>query len=293
MSAAPPVLPDAAAGASAARPVLSVTALAVATEEDPRYGDARGSQGGDDGTGLFGGWDAPGQEAGGGLLTAYLTSVAEHSGLPLGRLRMLTAPADGTGLAEKALLRLGPPPVPQPFALVQAAADRDTLSAELPRLMQELEWPFTEDMGLTHLGDRGGATVVDLVSWWADPATGATVVVADQPLFALAGRLPRRLTAVALRFGGGEGPLHVLDWGEDRPAPAADHVYTGPGACGGWPALCDALDGDALDGLARDSDARDSDEPRPGDRILVRCGAGEHHAWVLLRRTAAPFGRRS
>ncbi|MCK1822294.1 hypothetical protein MTQ10_22465, partial [Streptomyces sp. XM83C] len=265
--------------APAARPVLSVDGIAVATEENPRYSDARGLQGADDGTGLFGGWDSAGREAGDGLLTAYLTSVAEHSGLPLGRLRMLMPPSDGgPGPVEEALRRLGPPPVPQPFALVQSAADRDTLSAELPRLMQELGWPLTEDMGLTHLGDLGGAAVVDLVSWWADPAAGATVVVADQPLFALAGRLPRRLTAVALRFGGGEGPLHVLDQGEDRPVPDADRVFAGPGACGGWPGLYRALV---------------SDDPRPGDRILVRCGAGERHAWVLLRRTAAPFGRPS
>jgi hypothetical protein len=258
--------------------VLSVTGLAVAVEEGPGYGDAQRSQGGDGMAGLFGGWDTPGQEAGSGLLTSYLTSVAEHSGMPLGELRMLRAPGEGAGLAQSALLRLGPPPRPQPFALVQAAADRDTLSAELPRLMHELGWPFTEDMGLTHLGELGGATVVGLVSWWADADTGATVVVADQPLFALAGRLPERLTAVALRFGGGNGPLHVLDWGEDRAAPEAEHVYAGPGACGGWPALCQALE---------------MDEPRSGDRILVRCGAGEHHAWVLLRRTAAPFGRPS
>ncbi|MFG2263221.1 hypothetical protein [Streptomyces sp. NPDC048720] len=260
---------------AAAPPVLSVDALAVAVEESPRYcdaGQARAAGGDPAEGGLFGGWTEADPEAG-GLLASYLSSVAEHSGAPLRELRMLAAREDGADLAETALRRLGPPPGPQPFVLVQSAADRDTLSAALPRLVHERDWPVTEDMGVTHLGDLGGAAVLDLLSWWADPAVGVTAVVVDEPLFALAGAVPGRLTAVALRFGGGDGPLRVLGWGEGgRPGPGADRVFTGPGACGGWPDLHHALHRDEL---------------RSGERVLVRCGADEHHAWVLLSRTAA------
>ncbi|MFE0651503.1 hypothetical protein ACFVZH_23225 [Streptomyces sp. NPDC059534] len=253
-------------------PVLSIDALAVAVEDSPRYCDAGGSQAADGMAGMFGGWDAADGEADGGLLAGYLSSVAEHSGMPVDDLRMLTARADGEDIVETALRALGPPPGPQPLVLVHSGADRDTLSAALPRLVHERGWEVTEDMGITHLGDLGGAAVVDLVSWWA--ADGATAVVLDQPLFALAGALPERLTAVALRFGTGDGPLRVLGRGEGGPVPDSDHVFSGPGACGGWPELHRALR---------------HDEPRPDDRILVRCGVREHHAWVLLSRTAGTF----
>ncbi|WP_353942649.1 hypothetical protein ABII15_13990 [Streptomyces sp. HUAS MG91] len=251
--------------------VLSIDALTVAVEESPRYRDAAGAQAADGMSGMFGGWEAAGDDPDGGLLAGYLASVAEYSGRPVDRLRMLTARADGEDVVETALRALGPPPGPQPFVLVHSGADRDTLGAALPRLVHEMGWEVTEDMGLTHLGDLGGAAVVDLVSWWADPRAGATAVVLDQPLFALADAVPERLTAVGLRFGAGDGPLRVLARGEGGPVPESDHVFSGPGACGGWPELHRALQ---------------HDEPRPDDRILVRCGAGEHHAWVLLSRAA-------
>ncbi|MCX4661906.1 hypothetical protein [Streptomyces uncialis] len=260
---------------STGAPLLSVVALAVATEEDPRYHDPRRSRDTEDMAGLFGGWDTAREDEGDGLLAAYLASVAQYSGAPPSELRMLTAPPDGEDIARTALSRLGPPPGPQPFVLVQASADRDMLSAALPRLVHESRWPVTEDLGLTHLGDLGGTAVVGLVSWWADARSGATALVVDQPLFALAGTLPARLTAVALRFGDGDGPLHVLDQGEGRPPPAADRSFHGPGACGGWPELHHALHHDEL---------------RPDDRILVRCGAEEQRSWVLLRRTASALG---
>ena len=255
---------------TAAAPGLSIAALALAVETDHRYVDAACCPVETDLTGLLSGRSAPAAAPrGAGLLTADLAVVAEHSGIPLPSLRMLTVREDGVELARRALTALGPPPHPQPLLLVQSSPDRDPLGAALPRLVHELGWPITEDLGLTHLGDVGGIAMAGLLSWWMDEAVGASVVVVDQPLFAREDLVPQQLTAVALRFGG-NGPQHVLAWGEGAAPVTADRTYSGPGACGGWPDLCRAMDRGELG---------------PGESVLLRSGGGQRQAWLLLRHT--------
>lgn len=251
---------------------LSVEALSVAFENDADYADLARTAAEGDLAGLFGGWSAGAEDADGGMIAAYLHAVSTHSGIPQPRLRMLTVRPDGAEPAARALAGLGAPPGPQPLLLVQADGDRDILSAALPRLVEETEWTVTEDLGLTHMGDVGGTAVMDLLSWWMDPEAGATVVVVDQPLFVRDDRVPDRLTAVALRFRGGEhGRWQVLGWGEGEPPADADRVCSGPGACGAWSELHRLdLDGDL----------------RPGDRILLLAGSAERRAWLLLRQSA-------
>jgi hypothetical protein len=190
-------------------------------------------------------------------------------------VQMLSIRADGAELPEIALTVLGAPPHPQPLLLVQAAPDRDTTTMLLPRLVHELDWQVTEDLGITHLGDLGGTTILDMLSWSVDPAVGATVVVADQPLFATADRLPEQMTAVALRFGSA-GPLLVLGWGEGAPPADADRRFSGNGACGGWPDLHAALGRGEL---------------RAGGRIVVQSGSADQQGWLLLRHDAGPGDR--
>jgi hypothetical protein len=254
---------------------LTVDAVAVAVEDDPRY-VAAGQMPTDPVQlrAVMRQWPhgVPTE-----LGAEYLASVSDHAGIPMPALRMLTVREDGTEAAALALAGLGAPPQPQPLVLVQAAADRDSSAMLLPRLVHELAWHVTEEMGLTHLGDLGGTAILELLSWWADERVGATVLIVDQPLFVGADRAPDRISAVALRFGGGDGPLRVLDWGEDAPPDGADRQFTGDGACGGWPDLHAALGRHEL---------------RTGDRIVVRSGTGDRQGWGLLRYQAAATDRR-
>ena len=54
--------------------------------------------------------------------------------------------------------------------MVQSGPDRDNSAMLLPRLVHELDWHVTEVIGVTHLGSTGGTTILDLLSWWVDPA---------------------------------------------------------------------------------------------------------------------------
>jgi hypothetical protein len=202
-------------------------------------------------------------------------SVVRATNIPMSAARMLTIREDGAELAEVALTALGPPPRPQPLFLVQTTSDRDTSAMLLPKLVHELDWHVTEELGITHLGGLGGTAILDMLSWSVDPHIGATVIVADQPHVVTADHVPNRLLAVALRFGG-DGPLEVLDWGEGRPPAGADQQFTGSGACGGWPDLHAALGNRQL---------------RTGNRIVVQSGAGDQLGWALLRYAGEADGR--
>ncbi|MEV0156319.1 hypothetical protein AB0H57_21675 [Micromonospora sp. NPDC050686] len=209
------------------------------------------------------------------VVIEFLSSVAAHIDIPKPVLRMLSVRADGTEIAEAALAALGAPRQPQPLLLVQATADRDTTAMLLPRLVHELAWPVTEELGVTHLGCSGGTAILDMLAWWVDPRVGATVIIVDQPQFVAADRLPERLSAVALRFGA-TGPLEVLGCGTEGSSGNVDYRFTGPGACGGWLDLHRALGNPRL---------------RGGDRIVVQSRADDQAGWGLIRCKSVIGGR--
>lgn len=212
---------------------------------------------------------------GAAVVIEFVTSVAAHIDIPKSVLQMLSVRADGTEIAEAALAALGAPRQPQPLLLVQATADRDTTAMLLPRLVHELTWPVTEELGVTHLGCTGGTAILDMLSWWVDPQVGATVIIIDQPQFVATDRVPERLSAVALRFGG-TGPLQVLGCGMGGRSGNVDYRFTGPGACGGWLDLHRALGNPWL---------------RCGDRIVVQSGADDQSGWGLIRCKSVIDGR--
>lgn len=205
----------------------------------------------------------------------FVVTAVTYTNIPRDVVRMLLLREDGVELAELALATLGAPPRPQPLLLVQASCDRDTPAMLLPKLVHELDWYVTEELGITHLGALGGTAILDMLSWSVDPHAGATAVVADQPHFVAADQVPEQISAVALRFGA-DGALQVLDWGEGRPPADSGRRFSGPGACGGWLALHAALGRGEL---------------RTGDPIAVQSRAGDRLGWALLRFRGESGGR--
>jgi hypothetical protein len=217
---------------------LFIQTMAVAFELDPPYVEGLPE--------LAGMFDdsSPGE-----VMSTQLGAIAEQAGIPPRRLRRLAGPPDGAEPVDRVLRAIGAPAVAQPVLLVQDAPDRDPFATTLPRLIHEAPWPVTEELTLTHLGADAGCGLLDFLSWWLEPAVGATVVLSHQPVFASADRLPARLTAVALRFGAG-GPLAVRGW--RRAASGGGH------ACEGWPDVYTLLQEGPL---------------APGDTFEIRSGS--------------------
>ncbi|MDG4785112.1 hypothetical protein O7626_04055 [Micromonospora sp. WMMD1102] len=247
---------------------LFVQSMAVAVEPDPPYVDGLPEL-----AGMFD--DSVDVEA----MAAQLRTVAEVAGIPPHRLRRLAAPRDGAEPVDRVLHAIGAPAAPQPVLLVQEGPDRDPFATTLPRLIHQAPWPVTEELTLTHLGADAGCELLDFLSWWLEPAVGATVLLSHQPVFVDAARLPARLTAVALRFGD-TGPLAVLDW-RATGQPSAT-------ACEGWPEVYALLTGDWLSpgdtfeiqsggALIRlkyvgDEDPADPRSPAPAPLVLAELG---------------------
>lgn len=263
------------------RTELAVEAIAVAAEDAPRYlavepysGDpedllallaASTEQVPQDLRELVGGLGL--REA--AVMIDFVSSLVRAAGIPISTAQILQMREDGAELAGCVLNSVGPPPHPQPLALVQSSSDRDTSAMLLAKLVHERNWHDTEELGITHLGELGATGILDLLSWLVDPHVGATVIVTDQPYLVRDSEIPQRLTAVALRFGR-DGVLDVLDWGEGRPPAGADRQFGGRGACGGWPDLHAAIGRRQL---------------AAGEHIVVRSGAGDLGGWGLLRCT--------
>jgi hypothetical protein len=185
---------------------------------------------------------------------------------PFERLAMLADTTDGSDVSARALAAMGPPAAPHQLYFVRSGPDADPFVAMLPRLVHHLGW-VTEDFGITHLDELGGTSVLELLSWAADPGSGSTAVVVDEPVFADADALPPSLSAVALRVHSGTGPVRVLSWGEGAPGTdGVSHVFAGRGPCDSWIGLHAAL----RTGVVAD-----------GDRVLLHaCGGRE--GWALL-----------
>jgi hypothetical protein len=234
---------------------LFIQTMAVAFELDPPY--VAGPPG------LHGLFDDGGHPEH-VMSAANLGAVAEHAGIPPDRLRRLAGPPDGAEPVDRVLSAIGAPPAPQPVVLVQDAPDRDPFATTLPRLVHEARWPVTEEFTLTHLGADAAGALLDFLAWWMEPTVGATVILSHQPVLADADRLPRRLTAVALRLGS-TGPLLIRDW--RRTGARRGH------ACEGWPDVYTVLQAGRL---------------AAGETFEIRSGASR----VLLARTGvdAPTG---
>lgn len=223
---------------------LGLAAIAVARDERPVYRDAAGLP------------DAT-QSA------SLARTMSRLYDIPVQRLAVLDG---GAELPARALAALGAPDSAQPLALVQSTPSPEVIIMPLARLVHELGWPVSEDIGVTHLHELGGTAVLELLSWSVG-GDGATAVIVDQPVYVEAGSQPSTVAAVALRVCGPDGPLRVLDWGEGAPAGEVARRFTGTGPCDAWLALRDALAAGEL---------------TDGDRVLLHTLGRHRDGWALL-----------
>lgn len=200
-------------------------------------------------------------------LAVLARRVAGIRGVPVDRMAVLDAEFGEVDLAGWALAELGPPTCPQPLYLIQPDADFDPFVAELPRLVQQLDWEITEDIGVTQLDELGATILFGLLDWSLPGGSGATAVVVDRPSIVEQDRLPRPLRVLALRVCDGGGPVRVVGYAEGRPTAPADHRFTGSGPCDAWAAFHRALH----DGLIVN-----------GDRVLLHTDGPTRQGWLLL-----------
>ena len=196
--------------------------------------------------------------------------------LPVRDLAVLAEGRPGVAeLARQALSGLPAPSAPQAFVLVQQSHDHEHLSMPLPRLVEEMPWEVSEDLGLSHGQEHGGLAALDLLRWVLEPGGHAVLVLSDRPEVCVRDALPSG-AVVALRLVRGEGPLNVVGQGWGTPPTDASRVLDAVGPCGGWVALHRSLGERAA---------------APGELILLREAApaapgGHPPGWLMLRANA-------
>lgn len=240
-------------GGAPAQATLSVTALAVALDDTPDYVPAA-------------------------RLTDERRREAERVlvGLgtpPVGGFALLSESPAGADVTERALAALGPVARPEQFYLVRTGPGTDPDVALLPQLVHEFAW-LGDDLGITHLGDLGGLAVFGFLSWAVPSGRGAVVLVVDQQVFVPGEHVPSTVSAVAVRFRRGDGPVRVRSWGDGAPPVGAlaraTASFGGPGPCDAWLALHAAVRTAAV---------------RDGDRVLLRAGRDARSTWAELEIT--------
>lgn len=233
---------------AAAPSTLSVTALAVSVCEHPDYRPAA----------LF----DEGHE-----LRRLACGVAQQTGVPLATLSLLSRDDRTPDVSALALTALGPERRGEPLFLVRSGPLPDPHGALLARLVHESGW-LGEDVGITHLDELGGTLVFDLLAWAVPAEFGATALICDDPLFAVAAPASARVAAAAVQVSRGPGPLRVLGCGEGAPAAGdATHRFSGRRPCDGWIALRDAV-----------ADHRVAD----GERVLIHTRGTLREGWLLM-----------
>jgi hypothetical protein len=229
-------------------PELTIDALAMAVAEHPVYHPVSSLTGQED-------------------LAVIAQVVATARGVPVECLAVLAEEFGEADLARLALAELGPPRRPESLYLVQPDQDVDPFVAELPRLVHELAWTPTEDLGLTQLDELGGIALFDLLGWALPDGAGATAAVVDRPPIVESDRLPRPLRVLALRIRAGAGPVRVVACGEGAPTVDADHRFAGRGPCDAWEALHRSLRAGSL---------------ADGERVLLHTHGLIRQGWLLL-----------
>jgi hypothetical protein len=231
-------------------PRLSVSAIAVATDDTPSY--------------------IPVPRITGERLREteeVLTSLGVRDSD--GFVVLAESPA-GEDVAERALVGLGRVDPPEPFYLVRSGPGTDPFVAALPGLVHQFAG-LGDDLGITHLDELGGLALFSLLSWSVPASAGAIALVVDQPVYLPGDDAPAAVSAVALRVRRGDGPVRVSSWGEGAPPVTAlarvAMVFAGLGPCDAWLALHDALRSGAV---------------RDGDRVLLRAGGDDRAAWAEL-----------
>jgi hypothetical protein len=169
-------------------------------------------------------------------------------------------------LAGPAVAALGQPDRAEKMILVQSGHDQDHATEPLPRTVQEMTWPVSEDFGVTHLEGRGGFAVFGLLEWLLTTGEQSIVVIADRPEITCHGPVTPSGAVLALRVRADDGPLRILEWGEGGYR-GDDRVISGDGPLEPWLLFCR----EAAAGLA------------PGRRLVLQTGrrAGPQ-AWLLV-----------
>lgn len=209
-------------------------------------------------------------------------SMARQRGVPEERMRLREPvpddPADAAdfALTGRLLDALGARERDHPLFLVRSGPPVDPMVAGLAGATHATGWTG-EDVGVTHLAERGGTQIFRLLSWAVPEGDGATVLIVDDPAqLDVEARRPA-FAAVGLRVrragpGPGTGALRVVACGDTPPGasvaePPARHVLTGAGPCDPWLDLHEALS---------------AGEVGRGDRVLLRTADGARRPWVLV-----------
>ena len=206
------------------------------------------------------------------------TMIARNLGIPAELMRVRRPVpgnrADAAGYAAiwQALDALGPPEDDQALYLVHSGLVLDPMTAPLAAVVHALGWAG-DDVGISHLGEHGGTQVFRLLGWVVPEDCGATVVIADDPVYVAAGDQKPAFATVALRLAR-RGALRIVASGSGSlltPAvPAAarpPRVFSGPGACDAWLGLYAALSAGAV---------------APGELALLRTAGDARQGWLLL-----------